>query len=97
MEKFINNLEQGTKMLNEMNDKVWAAYLKGFEHGLQLTKAWTDMVLSSVDMNKDAQDKMTDMTNEALKSLKSSQDVFQATYSDMVKQVMQNFNFKKTW
>ncbi|MGE5418230.1 MAG: hypothetical protein ACM3UZ_15940 [Acidobacteriota bacterium] len=97
MEKIITNLEQGTKMLNDMNDKVWEAYLKGFEHGLQLTKAWTEMVLSSVDMNKDAQNKMVDMTGEALKNLKSTQDVFQATYSDMVKQVLQNFSFKKTW
>ncbi|MGE5416153.1 MAG: hypothetical protein ACM3UZ_05200 [Acidobacteriota bacterium] len=97
MQRFISSLEQGNKVITDMNDKMWETYMKSLDQSLEFSKNWSDMMSSSLDQSRDTHERFALMAGEAIKSLKTAQDTFQATYSDMMKQTLENYKIKPLW
>ncbi|MGE5405127.1 MAG: hypothetical protein ACM3PP_09310 [Candidatus Saccharibacteria bacterium] len=97
MQRFISTIEQGNKVISDMNDKMWETYMKNLDQSLEFSKNWSDMLSSSLDQSRDTHERFASMAGEAIKNLKSAQDTFQATYADMMKQMLENYKFKTLW
>lgn len=80
-------VEQATKFMEEMNERLWEAYLKGLDEGLNLSKTWTDMLISTLDQSKDTQEKVAAFAEETLKNMREMQTQYRSQYTDTVKKV----------
>ncbi|MGE5371712.1 MAG: hypothetical protein ACM3QZ_06990 [Solirubrobacterales bacterium] len=94
-QKITENMENATKFMDELSEKMWEAYMKGLEEGLKFTKTWTDMMISSLDQSKEAQNKAAVMAEEAMKNLKDMQSQFRVNYTDAMRQVWEKYAIKK--